>query len=122
MALAGVPPMNGFISKVALVRGGIDAGQWVTLGLAIGAGIITLMYMTRTWSLVFQQKPNDRTVALKGPGEGDSALAPLLLIAICVALGLYAAPLIELAQVTVEQLGDPTIYINAVLNTGGATP
>jgi multicomponent Na+:H+ antiporter subunit D len=115
MALAGVPPLNGFISKLALVRGGIDAQSWIALGLVVGAGMITLLYMTRTWQLIFQQNPTDNTVALKGPGEGDSPLAPALLIGLCVVLGLYAAPLVDLAEMTVAQLGDPWLYINAVL-------
>ena len=39
LALAGVPPMNGFISKLALLQGGIDAKSWLPLGLAVGAGV-----------------------------------------------------------------------------------
>jgi len=113
LALAGIPPMNGFISKLALVRGGIDAEAWVTLGLAVGAGALTLMYMSRTWQLVFQQKPNENTVKLKDEG-GDSYLAPALLIAVCLGLGVFASPLYEVAEKTVDQLGEPSIYIDAV--------
>ena len=115
MALAGVPPLNGFVSKLALVQGGIDAGSWVSLGLVVAAGMITLLYMTRTWTLMFQRKPEENTVQLKPIGSGDSVLAPALLIGICVALGLYASPLIELASMTVEQITNPTIYVDAIL-------
>jgi multicomponent Na+:H+ antiporter subunit D len=115
LALAGVPPLNGFISKLALVRGGIDAQSWLALGLVVGAGTITLLYMTRTWQLMFQRSPDQTTAELKGPGEGDSPLAPALLIAICVVLGLYAVPLVELAEATVAQLFEPALYIRAVL-------
>ena len=112
LALSGVPPLNGFISKVTLVQSGIGVQEWVTLGLVVGAGILTLLYMTRTWQLIFQQEA-DEPVKLKP--YGDSHLAPTLLLAACVALGLFAAPLIDLAQRAVEQIGDPTIYIRAVL-------
>lgn len=112
LALAGVPPLNGFISKLTLVRGGIDAGSWLVLGLAISAGIITLLYMMRTWQLIFQQPPDEH---LKLKPSGDSQLAPALLIGLCVALGLYAAPLIDLATRAVTQINDPQIYIRAVL-------
>jgi multicomponent Na+:H+ antiporter subunit D len=115
LALAGIPPMNGFISKLALVQGGISAQEWISLGLVVVAGAITLLYMTRTWSLMFQRKPDETTVALKNPGDGDSVLAPALLILICVVLGVYAAPLVDLAQVTVDQIANTSIYINAVL-------
>jgi multicomponent Na+:H+ antiporter subunit D len=113
LALAGVPPLNGFISKLALVQGGVGAGSWVVLGLVVGAGIITLLYMSRTWQLIFQQYPNEFSAKVKE--TGDSLVAPALLIGLCVALGLYAGPLVELATRTVNQLGDPSIYIRAVL-------
>jgi multicomponent Na+:H+ antiporter subunit D len=112
MALAGVPPLNGFISKVALVQGGIDAQGWLVLGLAVGAGMITLLYMMRTWQLIFQQEPDEHT---KTKPTGDSSLAPTLLIALCIGLGLYAAPLIDLANRVVAQMGEPQVYIQAVL-------
>lgn len=113
LALAGIPPLNGFISKVTLIQGGISAESWLVLGLTVGAGLITLMYMMRTWQLIFQRKPDDSTVGLKE--YGDSLLAPALLIAICVALGLYATPLVEFVNALVTYLGTPQIYINAVL-------
>lgn len=114
MALAGVPPLNGFISKLALVRGGISVESWVALGLAVGAGMITLLYMTRTYVLMFQQNPNEASAELKEMGSGDSAFAPFLLISMCVLLGLVAQPLVELATSAVAQMGDPTLYIRAV--------
>ncbi len=116
MALAGLPPFNGFISKLLIVQGGVLAGGWIALGLAIGASLLTVAYMTRTWQLIFQQAPSAELV-LKP--YGDNPLAPALLIGLCVLLGLYAAPLVELAQLAVTELGDPNHYINAVRAAGG---
>ncbi len=113
LALAGVPPLNGFISKLSLIQGGVGAESWLVLGLAVGAGVITLLYMVRTWQLIFQRTPDEDTVSLKS--YGDSSLAPTLLIVLCVALGLYAAPLVDVAARAVAQLGDSQIYIRAVL-------
>jgi multicomponent Na+:H+ antiporter subunit D len=112
LALAGVPPLNGFISKVALVRGGITAESWLALGMAIGAGLVTLLYMMRTWQHIFQRPP-EPTFKLK-PG-GDSLAAPIFLIVLCVGLGVFASPLVQVATLAVAQLGDPQIYIRAVL-------
>ncbi len=119
MALAGIPPMNGFISKLALVQSGVDAQMWLTLGLAVGAGILTLMYMTRTWQLVFQRNPDESTVPLKS--YNDSPLAPALLISLCVLLGLFASPLAELATMAAEQILDAPVYIEAVLGADALT-
>ncbi len=114
MSLSGLPPMNGFVSKFALMRSGIDAASWWLVGLAIGGGLLTTIYMFRTWQTVFQQKPNDSTVKLKDPGVFDNPLAPTLLIATSLVLGVWAGPLFDAANRTVEQISEPSIYIGAV--------
>jgi multicomponent Na+:H+ antiporter subunit D len=112
LALTGVPPLNGFISKLTIVESGIEAQGWLILGLAVSAGLITLLYMMRTWQHIFQRSP-DNTLILKP--VGDSIIAPTLLIGLCVLLGLFARPLIEAATIAVSRLGDPNIYIQGVL-------
>jgi multicomponent Na+:H+ antiporter subunit D len=112
LALTGIPPLNGFISKLTIVQGGIEAQSWLILGLAVGAGLITLLYMTRTWQHIFQRPPDEH---LKLKPVGDSIVAPALLLGLCVLLGLYAVPLVEVATVAVTRLGDPNIYIRSVL-------
>jgi multicomponent Na+:H+ antiporter subunit D len=114
LALAGVPPLNGFISKLAIIRGGIDSQSWLILGLAVAAGLITLMYTMRTWQHVFQRSPQGE---LHLKPIGDSLAAPLLLIGLCVTLGLFALPVVSAATVAVERLGDPQLYIRSVLGS-----
>lgn len=112
LALTGIPPLNGFISKLTIVQGGIQAESWLILGLSVGAGLITLLYMSRTWQHIFQRAPE---ASLKLKPVGDSIVAPALLIGLCIVLGLYAVPLIEAANIAVSRLGDPNIYIRGVL-------
>lgn len=112
LALTGIPPLNGFISKLAIVQGGIQAHSWIILGLAVSAGVITLLYMLRTWQHIFQKTP-DEGLTLKP--YGDSILAPALLICVCIVLGLYALPLVEAATIAADQLANPHLYIEGVL-------
>lgn len=119
MALAGVPPMNGFISKLAVARSGVDDGQWIPVILAVGSGILTLTYMFRTWQNVFQAKADPEDLRVKIKPVGDSVLAPAFLLAISLFLGLYARPLVDIATATVEQLNNPSIYIGVVGLFGG---
>jgi multicomponent Na+:H+ antiporter subunit D len=119
MALAGLPPLNGFISKLAIVQSGVRLGEWLPLGLAIASGSITLIYMFRTWQRVFQAKGESTVHLLKVGEKGDGWLAPAFLLGLCVLLGLYAQPLVVLAEQTASQLSDPSIYINAVRLFGG---
>jgi multicomponent Na+:H+ antiporter subunit D len=118
MALAGIPPLNGFISKLAIVQSGVEAQDWWPLFLAVFGGVITVTYVFRTWQYVFQQNNPDLKLEIKPYGDG--VIAPVLLISLCVVLGIYARPLVGLAHLTVEQLQNPQIYIDAVrLFTGG---
>ena len=113
LSLAGVPPMNGFISKLTLIQGGVDRQDWINVILMVGFGILTLMYMIRAWQTIFQQEPTPNTAETKT--EGDCLLAPFLLICACLLLGVvFAEPLIQLVSETVRQIEDPNIYISAV--------
>jgi multicomponent Na+:H+ antiporter subunit D len=113
LALAGVPPFNGFISKVYLLRGGASVESWLPLGLMVAGGVLTLIYVSRTWQWIFQQPAPDDFK--RGTHHHDSALAPGLLIAACVLLGLFAGPLVDLAETTAAQVYEPSTYACAVL-------
>ena len=119
LSLAGIPPLNGFISKLTLIQGGVDRADWANLIIMVAAGILSVMYMVRAWQRIFQQDPLPDTVDTKD--EGDSLFAPLLLIVACLLLGtVLAEPMIQLISETVRQLGDAQIYISAVNLPPGA--
>jgi len=112
LALAGLPPTNGFISKLLLFDSGIDAAQFVSL-LIIGlASILTMIYTIRAFQRIWWQKP-----AATGTAKttGDRLIAPALLIGLILVLGIWANPLVQLAQDTSAWLGEPLAYIQAVL-------
>ena len=113
LSLSGVPPLNGFVSKLTLIQGGVDRGDWLNLIIMVGAGILTLMYMVRAWQNIFQRQPTVGTVETKE--TGDSIVAPFLLICACLLLGtVFAEPLIQLVSATVSDLLDPNVYISGV--------
>jgi multicomponent Na+:H+ antiporter subunit D len=114
MALAGIPPLSGFIGKLTIVQSGVGTGQWLALFLLVFGGILTTIYMYRAWQYVFQTKVEKEAMTVKIKDAGDSALAPAILIGVTVVLGLYARPLVQFAEQTVLNLNDPDIYINAV--------
>lgn len=65
----------------------------------------------RAFQRIWWQEP-PRPLALKA---GDRLLAPALLLGLVLLLGLWAAPLVELAQETAGWLQTPAAYIGAVL-------
>jgi len=112
LALAGIPPTNGFVGKMTLFRSGVLAGEYGALAAAGIASIITIVYVVRAFETIFWKPPAEGVKAKPG---GDSMLAPTLLIALCLVLGLWAEPLLRLATDVSAWLGDPAAYIAAVL-------
>ncbi|MFD0852179.1 proton-conducting transporter membrane subunit, partial [Actinomadura adrarensis] len=56
MSVSGVPPLSGFVAKLALFQAGIGSGAiwgYVVTGVAVLAGLLTLMAMSRVWTLAF---------------------------------------------------------------------
>jgi multicomponent Na+:H+ antiporter subunit D len=116
LALAGIPPTNGFISKMFFFESGIRAEGYAALLLVGLASIFTLMYTMRAFQRIWWQQPDAGVSTIPAQaGMGDQLVAPAILVVFILALGIWAAPLVEVAQRSSVWLGDPTIYIQAVL-------
>jgi multicomponent Na+:H+ antiporter subunit D len=112
LGLAGIPPTNGFISKMMLFHSGIDTSEFgVLLLMAIGS-LLTLVYTNRAFIRIWWQKPPKSTGAKP---KGDHLLAPAILIVLVLLLGLWAEPLVQVARETSLWLDSPGLYIQAVL-------
>ncbi len=104
LSLAGLPPLSGFFAKLALVRAGLEAGEFAVVAVALGVSMLTLFSMTKIWNEAFW-KPSpeeDGTTAGRCP---TVLWLPLgLLAALTVVLGLAAGPLFALSLRAAEQL------------------
>jgi len=112
LGLAGIPPTNGFISKMMLFHSGIDAAEFGALLLMAIGSLLTLVYTNRAFIRIWWQKPFRSTGAKP---KGDHLLAPAILIVLVLILGLWAEPLIQVARETSLWLDSPGLYIQAVL-------
>jgi multicomponent Na+:H+ antiporter subunit D len=110
MALAGIPPLNGFIGKLMIFQSGVQSANYVSLAIIGVASIVTVTYVIRSFIKIWFE-PNLEAK----PKQGDSLIAPALLIALSLALGIWAEPLVALAQLVAHWLGDPAAYILLVL-------
>ena len=112
LALAGIPPTNGFISKYLIFDSGVAVGEFLALfALALG-GLLSLIYTMRAFQKIWWQQKEDSD-SIKP--EGDRLIAPTLLIVLILALGIWADPLVQISQTASIWLQDPTNYIQAVL-------
>ncbi len=115
-SLAGVPPLSGFIGKLAIVQGTFAAGTYWIGGVVLFVSLLTLLSMARLWDEGFW-KP-------AAPGADKAApvaamVAPIAMLSV-LTLGITfgAQPLFELAMRASSQLLDPSEYIRAVLGGG----
>lgn len=111
LALAGIPPTNGFISKALLFRSGIGVEGYVTLAIIGVASIFTLMYTIRAFQRIWWL-PQAEGGQVKD--SGDKLWAPAILIVLVLVFGIWANPLIAVAEQTSLWLGDAAQYIQAV--------
>lgn len=114
-SLAGVPPLSGFIGKLALIRATLDASAWWISGVILIVSVLTIISMVRLWDESFWKPASqpDRAAmsrAMLIPIAGLAAMTLLLSIA--------AGPLFDLSLRASGQLLNPQEYISAVLKEG----
>lgn len=112
LGLAGIPPTNGFISKMLVFKSGIAAqhlGALLIIGLA---STLTLVYTMRAFMRIWWQAPAE---GVRTKSDGDGIVAPFMLVVLVLMLGIFADPLVQVAREAAQSLVDPKMYIRAVL-------
>jgi len=125
LVLAGLPPLSGFVGKVAMIdallraRGAAPAGfpteAWTLFALLIASGLLAAVAFTRAfiahfWALQDRAAPRLRVI------EG---VPVALLLAACISLAVYGDRALVYLRGAAEQLHEPGLYVRAVL---GAQP
>jgi multicomponent K+:H+ antiporter subunit D len=118
LLLAGLPPLSGFLAKLAMLAplipiggAGLSATAWVLLAALVLSGLATVVAMTRAGINVFWASP-ERAV----PRVSVVEIAPvLLLLAACLALTVAAGPVLRYMQATADALHAPQGYVQGVL-------
>jgi multicomponent Na+:H+ antiporter subunit D len=114
-SLAGVPPLSGFVGKLALLRATLDADAYWTSAVILVVSVLTLLSMARLWDESFwKPAPNPD----KSPMNNIILLPIACLSAVTLAITFAAEPLFALALRASEQLLYPDAYIDAVLKGG----
>jgi len=94
-SLTGLPPTAGFVGKVYLFASVIDGGlYWLAVVGALNSAV-SLYYYARIVRMMYLEKPKDPS-PLSIPGFASVSL--LVLFAGTLVLGLYWAPLADLAE------------------------
>ena len=129
VAVTGLPPLSGFIGKFLVLRAA--PGQPWVWAVILLAALLAVIALARAGSQVFFNSQAASGAPAHPPGTGPSdavaaraaGMRELLavggLLALILALTVFAGPALDFATATAQQLADPARYIHAVL---GAKP
>jgi multicomponent Na+:H+ antiporter subunit D len=119
LSLAGIPPMSGFVAKLALVDAGMGAREYLVVGVSLAVSLFTLFSMTKIWVNGFwgepQVAPEPDYQPFGTPHRWMMIGATASLIVISLGVSLWAGPLYELSERAAVDLVDANAYVSAVL-------
>jgi len=99
LSIAGVPPLNGFWSKLFLVIAIFQAGKMNVGITCVVVSVITLAYFLMVQKNIFFKKPEnaEQEAALENIKEVpfSMSLSMIILAVICIVSGLFFAPLMS---------------------------
>lgn len=116
-SLGGIPPLSGFWAKFALVKAALLEEHYWAVTIALIVGVMTLYSMTKIWGEAFWKAAPEKMKELTGRGtSGWASYTPVIaLAAITLWIGFFAQPLFEYANLSADQLLNPTRYIEQLL-------
>jgi multicomponent K+:H+ antiporter subunit D len=119
---AGLPPLPGFIGKLLVLEASaVHPWQVAIWSVVLVAGLLTLVGLARAGSLLFWHVRDD--ISTSGASGASPRLlgATLSLLAMTVAMSIWAAPIQRYTAAAAVQLSDRAAYARAVLGERAET-
>ena len=92
LSLVGIPPLAGFVGKLALFAATIDAGYGWLAALAVANTVVSLFYYLRVIGPLYFDAPEARPVPVLGRWAGAAAVTAGVAV---VVVGLLSDPLLD---------------------------
>ena len=106
LSLAGLPPLFGFMAKLAVFNAAVDAGLWLLAILGVLASVVAAYYYLRIVKILFFDEPAD--VVVTGPGGSGAVVNRGMMVAaaiFCSPLGYLAlGPLTDATRLAASSL------------------
>ena len=111
LAVSGIPPFNGFQSKLALFVAGARAGDWWAVIIGIGTSLITLLVFAKAAKAIFWGQPDSAYAPTVREAPLTVVAVMVILAALCLAIGVYPKsvyPPLKAASAVVQTIKTPT--------------
>lgn len=124
LSLAGVPPLSGFVSKLALIDAGVAVEQYPVVAVSLLVSLLTLFSMIRIWVGAFWNPAVDPAPPAElrhdppvGRLGGPVAMVVPTAMLVVASLGIAAAagPIYAFSERAARDLLDPARYVAKVI-------
>lgn len=114
LALAGIPPLSGFLGKVLVGQGAVENGNFVLLAIGFASSVVVLYSLLRIFlASFFGETSISAEDKVHIPRKMYAAFIASAVIIVALGLGAeFLAPFINSAA---ETMANPSIYIDAIL-------
>jgi multicomponent Na+:H+ antiporter subunit D len=116
LALAGVPPLSGFVGKLLILQGGFAEGSYVGTGIVLFSSLLVLYSVMKIFINGFWGEP--QTFKVNRGSVRFLLISPTILIILACLYGVGTEMIYPYISEASETLSNPSIYIEAVLKEG----
>lgn len=113
LSLAGMPFLNGFISKYLIFAAAIDAQAYLLTVIGLLNSAIGVVYYVRVIQILFR-KPSESV--MKASESSPFILSSLIILSVfCIVLGLWPQPLSSIAEMAAHFTIQKLLYIRSII-------
>ncbi|MDP8210336.1 MAG: proton-conducting transporter membrane subunit, partial [Candidatus Stygibacter australis] len=91
MSISGIPPFNGFFSKLIIILAAVQAQFYWLAFIAVAVSIITISYFLKFQKYIFYNKPGEYDHQIK-EAPLPMSIAMMILALLCIMLSLMVIP------------------------------
>lgn len=114
LAVAGIPPLSGFVGKLLITKGALASQYYLVAAIGLLTSLLVLYSLLKIFLNCFW---GESTFSEQPEGKSWNVLVPCgLLVLLIFFLGLGGEWIYGYIELAVEALIDPNLYIEAVLD------